>query len=327
MSREPTLEQVRMQIAALGYNETRAAWLDAIDTAIAALTASPQAAPEGGEPWANDDLYSGHPLPTLHDDPAINAEILIQALTARLDIARKALAAAAAMQVVEPKLQRIKLNAAWAMSETDPRRMMPRSIAYNAASPQVQGGEAVAEVIENRVGIEIAWSKPPSAGRPPPGTKLYASPQRAPGVSDATARDVLDRYLSNAPSGDHWPPERQRELRVVAMRDAINNALEAALASGPSGVDETTRSVVRKVMAENHRLRQALMFYAARDSWMGVTENAEARTLLVAAGRTSTMDGWAVAEEALAINVARLLAFLDEPDAAVPAAQDQGEGK
>lgn len=37
-------------------------------------------------------------------------------------------------------------------------------------------GEAVAVVIDDRIGVELAWAKPPSAGRPPVGTKLYTAP-------------------------------------------------------------------------------------------------------------------------------------------------------
>jgi hypothetical protein len=78
----------------------------------------------------NSDFYdNGAALPILHDDPVLNREIQIQALCSRLDTARRALAAAAAMQVVEPKLRAIKDNAAWAMNETDPRRFMPKSAA------------------------------------------------------------------------------------------------------------------------------------------------------------------------------------------------------
>lgn len=76
------------------------------------------------------DFYVGYPLPVLHEDPMINAEILIQALSDRLDTARRALAAAAAMQVVQPVLAEIKANAAWAMNETDPRRLLPRSTGF-----------------------------------------------------------------------------------------------------------------------------------------------------------------------------------------------------
>lgn len=85
--------------------------------------------------WADDDFYGDgsrmHSL-QIHPDPMTNAGIIIGALCARLDTARRALAAAAAMQVVQPALSRIKDNAAWAMHETDPRRVMPRSAAYEA---------------------------------------------------------------------------------------------------------------------------------------------------------------------------------------------------
>lgn len=54
-------------------------------------------------------------------------------------------------------------------------------------------GEAVAIVIENRIGVELAWTKPPSAGRPPVGTKLYTAP---PAVSDDVRELVLAaRYV------------------------------------------------------------------------------------------------------------------------------------
>ncbi|MUV13531.1 hypothetical protein [Noviluteimonas gilva] len=80
------------------------------------------------------DFYGdGSSLPKLHDDPLTNAEILIGALCARLDVARQALADAAAMQVVQPPLVRVKQNAAWAVSETDPARVLPRSATYAAA--------------------------------------------------------------------------------------------------------------------------------------------------------------------------------------------------
>ena len=86
--------------------------------------------------WADDDFYARHPLPVLHDDPATNAEILIQALCDRLDTTRRALADAAAMQVVQPTLSQIKANAAWAMNETDPRRLLPRSVSYTLVEAQ-----------------------------------------------------------------------------------------------------------------------------------------------------------------------------------------------
>lgn len=62
----------------------------------------------------------------------------------------------------------------------------------NRKWPELMGqGEAVAEVIENVVGVEIAWSHPPSHGRPPVGTKLYTHP--APAVDDGVVRDAA-RY-------------------------------------------------------------------------------------------------------------------------------------
>lgn len=93
-----------------------------------------------GRQWADDDFYAGHPPPVLHDDPMTNAEILIQVLSDRLDTARRALADAAAMQVVQPTLSQIKANAAWAMTETDPRRLLPRSATYGAQPKPTEGG-------------------------------------------------------------------------------------------------------------------------------------------------------------------------------------------
>jgi len=67
------------------------------------------------------DFYgNGDWLPKLNPDPMINAELTIQFLAGALDVARQALAAAAAMRVVEPSLQRIKDDAAWAMRDTAP---------------------------------------------------------------------------------------------------------------------------------------------------------------------------------------------------------------
>jgi hypothetical protein len=224
--------------------------LAAIDAAIAALTASPQAAPEGGDSWAADDFYSDHPLPALHDDPAINAEILIQALTARLDTARKALAAAAAMQVVEPKLQRIKANAAWAMDETSPRRLLPRSVTYNAASPQVQGGEAPKRATFacrecGHVGDDFtdrhyragdADVECPKCGSTEADEADASTPQRAPGVDEAVANLK-------------WLTKHYTEVVPVGRLRNYIDKLEAALASGPSGVDGIAKDVHR-VIAE-----------------------------------------------------------------------------
>lgn len=80
-----------------------------------------------GIAWASGNYYGdGSGIPMLHPDPATNTEIVIQSLCARLDVARQALAGAAAMQVVQPALSKIKSNAAWAMSETNPGRVFPR---------------------------------------------------------------------------------------------------------------------------------------------------------------------------------------------------------
>lgn len=54
-------------------------------------------------------------------------------------------------------------------------------------------------------------------------------------VTDEVAADVLTRYLANSPSGDHWPPERARDLRIASMRDAIRNALAASPRGASSG--------------------------------------------------------------------------------------------
>jgi hypothetical protein len=51
--------------------------------------------------------------------------------------------------------------------------------------------------------------------------------------------------------------------------------------------------------ASDRKYRDALQFYARREHWMQVSENAEARTLLVAGGPTGTLDAWSVAQLAL----------------------------
>jgi len=104
--------------------------------AAALPTTPPPLAGEGGEAvLGTGDFYgSGTDLPQLHDDPLTSREIQVQALCARLDTARQALAACAAMQVVTPVLRQIKDNAAWAMNETNPSRVLPRSAATLAPS-------------------------------------------------------------------------------------------------------------------------------------------------------------------------------------------------
>jgi hypothetical protein len=56
-------------------------------------------------------------------------------------------------------------------------------------------------------------------------------------VTDEVAADVLTRYLANSPSGDHWPPERARDLRIASMRDAIRNALAASPRGASAGAE------------------------------------------------------------------------------------------
>lgn len=72
------------------------------------------------------DFYgNGDSLPRAHPDVSIDLGVKVQALCAALDTARKALAKAAAMQVVQPALEEIKRNAAWAMNETAPAAVFP----------------------------------------------------------------------------------------------------------------------------------------------------------------------------------------------------------
>ncbi len=66
---------------------------------------------------------NGEDLPMIHPDPETNKEILIADLCAKLDTARRVLAKVSAMQVVTPVLVRLKHDAVWALSETDPRTL------------------------------------------------------------------------------------------------------------------------------------------------------------------------------------------------------------
>ena len=73
-------------------------------------------------------------------------------------------------------------------------------------------------------------------------------------ITHETAADVLHRYLANAPDGDHWPPDRQRELRIEAMRNAVTNALEAAFAAGaPLQIRPGYRHVVHELLTNIKR--------------------------------------------------------------------------
>lgn len=79
-------------------------------------------------PLSSNEMYgNGSGLPELHEDPITNREIQVQALCSRLDIARQVLGEVSSMQVVEPKLQRLKANAVWALDETSPTRVLPRT--------------------------------------------------------------------------------------------------------------------------------------------------------------------------------------------------------
>lgn len=71
----------------------------------------------------NEFYGNGDQLPAIHPDSETNKEILIAALCAHLDTARKVLGKVSAMQVVTPELVRLKHDAIWALSETDPRTL------------------------------------------------------------------------------------------------------------------------------------------------------------------------------------------------------------
>lgn len=59
-------------------------------------------------------------------------------------------------------------------------------------------------------------------------------------------------------------------------------------------IDVATQSFVARV----HEYENVLRFYARHEHWMGVTEDAEVRTLFVAASG-SDMNGFSVAEKSL----------------------------
>jgi hypothetical protein len=128
------------------------------------------------------------------------------------------------------------------------------------ASPQVQGGEALGEVSDGWCGHARAvnWS---NRQGPPPGTKLYASPQRAPGVTEGCAIQL---------SADDWNPYELLDVvrhslaanTPAVIVERIDECLRqqkqtqrAALAAPVSavGVDE-----VRRVMPKGASLRDYL---------------------------------------------------------------------
>jgi hypothetical protein len=134
----------------------------------------------------------------------------------------------------------LKLSAE--MLTTLQRARSPRGPLYAAlsgASPQVQGGEALGEVSDGWCGHARAvnWS---NRQGPPPGTKLYASPQRAPGVAEGCAIQL---------SADDWNPYELLDVvrhSLAASTPAViverideclrqqKQTQRAALASGPS---------------------------------------------------------------------------------------------
>lgn len=66
------------------------------------------------------------------------------------------------------------------------------------------GAEPVAEVIDNKVGVFIAWTKPPSSGRPPAGTKLYTHPPQP--VPDNANEIMLSEGVESLRTGlDSFP--------------------------------------------------------------------------------------------------------------------------
>jgi hypothetical protein len=119
---------------------------------------------------------------------------------------------------------------------TEPEREVDRRIGERIyrmaigalyASPQVQGGEAVAWRWWDGRGWLYAERPPPGAAKYEP---LYTTPQRAPGVSVDDVRELVDWIFTRfgAPVDAGELPQHI----VQAVR-----RLEAAIASGPSGVD------------------------------------------------------------------------------------------
>jgi len=59
-------------------------------------------------------------LPQLHPDPLINAQVLVEALCARLNTTRIGLEQALSMNVVTPAALAMKNNVRYALAESDP---------------------------------------------------------------------------------------------------------------------------------------------------------------------------------------------------------------
>jgi len=187
--------------------------------------------------FAEDDFYVGHSLPELHPDPLTNAEIFIDALTAHLDTARKALALAAAMQVVTPELSEVKSNASWAMHETDPRRIMPRSAKWeghqtNGVPVETIVGYVSHDELDRIIIGEIETAKLYAARKPKSeSVPLFLHPHEQPhpqAAQGGEARgEALGEYLANvdAHGGVRWingkPPHGTKLYTHPAERASV----------------------------------------------------------------------------------------------------------
>ena len=102
---------------------------------------------------------------------------------------------------------------------------------YDATHDAAQG--AVAVVIPNAVGVEIAWINPPSAGRPPVGTRLYTHPQAAPAQGDG--KEWIAGYMQGANDyvGGTQGALDQDELRADAEMAQRHYDAELAASSSP----------------------------------------------------------------------------------------------
>lgn len=64
--------------------------------------------------------------------------------------------------------------------------------------------------------------------------------------------------------------------------------------------DEIAREIaLERLQIENAKFKEALKFYANHIHWMGLAGDSELQTVLIA-GKLWDMNGWAVAENALA---------------------------
>ena len=68
----------------------------------------------------NEFYNNGESLPVMHPDPEVNSAVLIAALCAKLDTARRGLAQALQMNVITPAAVSMKSSVRWALDETHP---------------------------------------------------------------------------------------------------------------------------------------------------------------------------------------------------------------